>query len=295
MSVSYRFIYALCVLIVIFNSGCAQNFPRPLSLSTPCCSDGLTGPEIFNNTFIKHGGNKLKQLNDLNVSIDGDWKFLITRIQPLVTDHRYRVSSEERILPNAGVYSAYYQGPAGTKKVIRSSNQTRVFYNNEENVDDDVLQSTALTADSFFIFLLGPLSLESFKDNFVRLEDKQENGKRYHRIYTSMKPGIGNSAGDELVLWVDSETHLTYRVHITLEGYRTTLGAHVDVSYDAYEQVGDYIFASVFHERVLGPISIDAHAWRLTGIDINRGLNYQHLNQHPWSSKASAPAKAHIK
>lgn len=285
----------ILIFLVSLLTACAQQFPRPILIDCAGskCADQLSGTDIFRKTFQKHGGDYLNQLNDLNVSIDGNWKFLITRIQPLVTDHRYRVKSQERLLPNKGVYSACYQGPDGSKKVIRSTSDTRVFYDNIENFDKDILQSSALTADSFFIFSLAPLALSSLGERFIRLQDKEEKGMRYHRIYAVMEPGIGYSERDEIVLWIDPVTYLTYRVHITLEGYRTTQGAHVDVTYRDYKKLDKYIFPSVFHERVLGPISIDAHSWWLTGIDINRGLNYEHINQQPWPAKTSAPANAY--
>lgn len=278
----------LTLLLLSFTVGCARTFPRP---DLACCGDGLSGEQIFNRSFTKHGGEHLAELNDLNVGLDGKWKFLITRIQPLVTDHKYRVVSQERLLPNLGVYAAFYTGPAGTKKVVRTRDKVAVFYNDKRSLDDDVLQSTALTADAFFIFLLGPLSLERLAGNFQRLPDTFENDKRYFRIYAQMQPGIGFSSRDEIVLWIDAESFLTYRVHITLEGYATTKGAHVDVTFLEYQGIDRYTFPSKFHERVRGPIAIDAHSWHLTGIDINRGLALEDVDSDGWSVVAGDNAK----
>ena len=268
--------------------GCAQNFPRPESL--PHDGSPPTADDIFSSTFRAHGGDSLDAFNDLNVALDGDWKFLITRIQPLVTDHKYRVVSEERLLPSKGIYTAHYQGPAGTKKVVRTADSIRVYYDGEETFDEDVLQSTALTADAFLLFTIGPMALSDRRDNFVRLEDGLDNGKRYYRIYTVAEPGLGFSARDEIVLWVDPETDLTYRVHITLEGYETTKGAHVDVTFLDYEERGPYVLPSKFLERVLGPIRLKAHSWHLTGIDINRDLSLEDITGPHYDGAAAEPA-----
>ncbi len=267
---------------------CSHNFPRPPE--NVAKSGTPTGKVLFRETFNAHGGEQLDKLNDLNIGIDSRWKFLITRIQPLVTDHKFRVISQERLLPNKGIYSSSYIGSSGKKKVIRSRSNTRVFYNGKENFDNDVIQSTALTADSFFIFLLGPLALEEHADRFQRLEDKQLNGRQFHRIYAELSPGIGNSKRDELVLWIDAESKLTFRVHITLEGYKTTQGAHVDVTFLDYEERDGFVFPSKFHERVRGPIAIDAHSWWLTGLDINRGLAFDDVNNENWSGLAGTIA-----
>lgn len=278
---------ALIVSLLVLG-GCAQNFPRPANL--PHDGSAPTAEEIFGRTFRAHGGESLDDFNDLNVALDGEWKFLITRIQPLVTDHKYRVVSEERLLPSRGVYTAAYRGPAGTKRVVRTAESVRVFYNGEETFDEDVLQSTALTADSFFLFTIGPMALRESRGKFKRLEDGFDDGKRYYRIYTVVEPGLGYSAQDEIVLWVDPETYLTYRVHITLEGYKTTKGAHVDVTFLDYEKRGAYMLPSRYLERVLGPIRIRAHTWHLTGLDINRGLSLTDIEGRQYVGLAAAPA-----
>lgn len=283
-----RFANITCVSLTLLLQGCSHNFPRPGS--SPASLDQQSGREIFGKTFAAHGGRRLSQLNDVNVGLEGDWKFLITRIQPLVTDHRYRVKSQERLLPNLGVYSSVYEGPAGTKKVIRSTKNTRVFYNSQESFEQDVLKSTALTADSFFIFLLGPLALERHAAKFIRLADIKEKGKTFHRIYAELVPGIGASERDEIVLWVDTSSMLTHRVHITLEGYKTTKNAHVDVTYLHYKTLESFVFPVAFHERVRGPISIDAHSWKLTGLDINRNLSFSDHNKTLWEPSISRVA-----
>lgn len=269
-------------------AACAQNFPRPEEL--PHDGSAPTAGDIFLHTFVAHGGEKLDEFHDLNVALDGDWEFLITRIQPLVTDHKYRVVSEERLLPSRGVYTAAYTGPAGSKRVVRTADSVRVFYNGEETFDEDVLQSTALTADAFFLFTLGPMALDESRDQFERLEDGFDNGKRYYRIHTVAEPGLGFSTRDEIVLWVDPETYLTYRIHITLEGFESTKGAHVDVTFLDYERRGAYVLPSKYLERVLGPIRIKAHSWHLTGLDINRGLSLPDIAGPKFVGLAAEPA-----
>jgi len=267
--------FSVCVISILL-LGCAQSFPRP---DGSCCIDDLSGNAIFEKSFIAHGGQHLKSLKDLSMEIDGDWKYLITRIQPLVTDSGYRVSSREVVFPELNTYHASFDGPLGNKWVLRGPDYTEVYYNGEPSDDIDILQSTALTADSFFIFSLGPMGLPHLDGNFVRLPDAFERGRKYFRIYTEMVPGIGESERDEIVLWIDPTTWLTWRVHITLEGYATTKGAHVDVTFEQYVKHDKYIFPSVFFERVLGPISIDAHEWRSFNHQLNQGLSPEGLTR----------------
>ncbi len=281
-----QWLVCLCLASTI---GCAHKFPKP---TEQCCDPGQpTAAEIFQNSFAAHGGNALRSLNDVSFGLDGHWHWLITRIQPLVTDHRYRVRSEERILVGNGVYAAHYQGPAGSKQVLRTPDQIRVGYNRVKTTDADTLSATALTADSFYLFLLGPLALDPTQVAFTRLANATESNRLYYRIHAVVSPGLGLSERDEIVLWIDALTWLTYRVHITLQGHRTTQGAHVDVTYGGYRRILDYTFPSRFNERVRGPIAITAHRWWLTGLDINRGLLVSDLNLNGWTSKAKTDAE----
>ena len=257
------------LLIVSLFSACASKFPNPqidASLDTQ-----ITASQIFERTFNVHGGQVLDQLNDVNLSISGEWKRLIKRIQPLVTDFNYRVDSQERLYPNNGGYIALYNGPGGTKKVVRTTDSLEVYYNGESSNEPEVLSSTALTADAFHMFLLGPLALKNWQSDFTRLTDITYKEKSYHRLHLYRKPGFGYSQQDQVVLWVDTVSGRTKMMQITLEGHSTTKGAHVEVEFLDYIQKGAYIFPSKFFERVNAPISIDAHAWHLTGLDINRG------------------------
>lgn len=280
----------LIILVsVLVLTGCASNFPDP-SVDLPK-NNQPTASQIFDRTFNVHGGEKLDQLNDVNLSISGQWKRLITRIQPLVTDFTYRVDSQERLFPSSGGYVALYNGPSGTKKVVRTPQSLEVYYNQQQSDDTDVLSSTALTADAFHLFLLGPLALQKWQDGFTRLTDISYEGNDYHRLHLNRSPGFGYAEQDQVVIWVDTNTGRTKMIQITLEGHSTTKGAHVEVEFLDYIQLDDYLFPSKFFERVNAPIAIDAHAWHLTGLDINRGNTIDSYKSTDNKSITDCPAK----
>ncbi|MFT6221140.1 MAG: hypothetical protein ACJA0C_000540 [Candidatus Endobugula sp.] len=287
---SFSLYTLLAIFFFLVVSGCSSKFPNPKNSEFKDVN-GISGQQLFLKTFRVHGGDAIDELNDVNVGITGKWKTLITKIQPLVTDFKFRVDSQEKILTKEFVYAALYTGPSGNKKVVRTPYSLEVFYNLEPSLNADVISTTALTADAFYTFLLGPLALHRWKDSFTRIEDKVESGNNYHRIYLLRKPGFGFSEADEVVLWIDAATFLTTKVQITLEGHSTTRGAHVQVNYLNYVKVENYIFPSNFYEKVNAPISIGAHTWRLTGIDINRGLRLKDVDSKGYSSRAGKPAK----
>ena len=257
---------------------CASHFPRPTQNCCVASTEKISATEIFTRSFNAHGGKNLSYINDVSMSLNGDWPFMITRLQPLVTDSKFRVRSNEVIFPNSQKYIAAYRGPSGTKGVIRDPKSIAVTYNREFVDDKDITAASAMTADAFFIFSLGPLAFPEYKDKFVRLSNKKENGREYYRIYLSKNPGIGFSERDEVVLWIDTDTFLTERVHITLEGFRTTKGAHANVTYREYKEVSGFTFPSRLHERVRGPIRLNVHTWWLESLEINSGLDPNLVN-----------------
>lgn len=272
-------------------SGCATKFPTPEDQAFEASTnDSLDGQQVFAQTFKRHGGEQLDQLKNVNVGITGQWKQLIRRIQPLVTDFKYRVDSQERLLPKQRVYAAHYTGPAGNKSVFRTPQEIKASYNSVPSTDANVLSSTALTADSFHLFLLGPLGLSDWQNKFQRLSDKKLKGQTHYRIYLERKPGLGFAESDSVVLWVDQNTKLTSMVQITLLGHESTKAAHVETEFLDYVQRGAYTFPSKFFERVNAPIAIDAHGWELTGIDINRNYQIKDLREPGFSGAAQRPA-----
>jgi hypothetical protein len=280
--------FALLISLTLL-AGCAVTSPmREVGYENH--TDGMDALQIFEASFQQHGGEHLKSLKDVNVAVDGEWQYLITRIQPLVTDEAYRQQSEERIVLSPRLYAANYRGEAGTKQVLRSAESIQVGYEFSEISGREKLSASALTADAFYLFTLGPLALVDRVDDWQRLKDGEWDGRSYYRINGELTPGIGVSNSDFITLWIDKETLLTFRLHITLDGFESTVGAHVDTSFLNYTTIDHFTFPTHFFERVLGPIRIDAHEWWYTGIDINRGLTRDDLGIEGWSEKASNPA-----
>lgn len=272
-------------VFVLALSACATTFPTPQN-APPSTDSSLSGAMLFDQTFVAHGGEHLSDLNNVSVGITGQWKQLIRRIQPLVTDYTFRVESQERLFPKERVYAAHYTGPAGNKSVFRSPDTITVHYNGVESTNSEVLSSTALTADAFHLFLLGPLALEPWQDQFERLADAPLNGDLHHRVYSKRAPGFGYGEQDQVVLWIDPKTKLTRMIQITLTGHESTKAAHVEVEYLDYLVEGAYTFPAKFFERVNAPISIDAHAWELTNLTINQAYSVDDVRE-PGLGKAS--------
>ncbi len=271
---------AVAVLLL----GCA---PFPTVPSDVSFDDGLTAEGLLERTLAAHGGDLSDDPVDFNLAMDGEWSSAIVRIQQVVTDAGYRISARERYRPADRLYSVRHQGPDGTKTIIRQDENIRVYYDGVEETDPQILKASAMTTDAFELFHFGPSFLKRRAADMSRLPDQRENDIDYRRFLVVIRPGFGEAEEDQVVVWMHPETDLMFRVHITLNGFETTQGAHVDTTFLEYHRLGDYILPSRFAERVRGPIRIHAHDWWLTGADHDRGWSLDEVRQAEFSGTAA--------
>jgi hypothetical protein len=276
-----------CSLILL--AGCASvRFPPDPPAAAP--RDGLTGDAIFARTLAAHGGDLRQYPGDINLSTDGRWFALIQKIQPVVTDSGFRIRSEERYRPRDGLYAVTHTGPEGAKHVVRSRDGLVVSYNGVRDTDPSKLRATAMTNDAFRMFHYGPTFFLDRASTWIRLADADEKGRAYYRLRTTVRPGFGDSKADDVVLWIDRDTARLFRIHMSLNGFETTVGAHVDTTFLEYRDVAGYLLPVRFHERVRGPLRIDAHTWWTTGIDTDRGWRDEDVNGNAFAGAAAMPA-----
>ena len=93
-------VYVPTLLLMMLLSGCGS-FPE----ARPGLrfDDGLSAQQVFAQCLAAHGGDIRQHPGDINLSTDGQWYALIQRIQPIVSDAGYRVTSQERYRPRDGL------------------------------------------------------------------------------------------------------------------------------------------------------------------------------------------------
>lgn len=281
----------LCALACLLLAACATGGFPPAVPASPRTADALDGDAVFARTLAAHGGDLRRHPGDINLSTDGQWHALVQRLQPIVSDARFRVRSEERYQPSTGLYAVTHTGPDGTKRVVRGPGVERVAYNGQP-ADDAHRRATAMTNDAFRIFHFGPSWFLGRVPRWSRLDDVVEDGRSYRRIAGRATPGLGEAAYDDAVLWIDPRTDRLYRVHISLNGFESTQGAHVDTTFLDYREAGGYLFPVKLYERVRGPVRIDVHEWHVTGLDLDRGWRAEDVAGDAFAGPAAAPARA---
>jgi len=278
--------------------GCAS---APLSPITPQETSDPAALALLNDSAAAHGLTAWRRVKDLNVSYTGEWRTLVGRLQPELTDTHFRGSSQERLLPAEGLVAQTHIGTSGHKQVVRQAGQgqgqalgdVQVWYNGRPTTDEPLRHASALVADGYKLFLLGPLALVD-RPAVMKLAGLEQVGDfACERLMVRLAPGLGFSPVEQIVLCIDRRTRLMRRVRFTLEGLASTRGAVAEVDVSDFQNIQGVEWPTRFHERLRKPIPmLPVHDWQLTGLDLNRGWSAADITGSQFTGVAKSPAKA---
>jgi hypothetical protein len=251
-----------------------------------------------------HGTEAFSALRDVSVRYAGKWRPVVGRLQPVLVDAAHRGGSEERILLHDGLTAQAFTGPSGHKQVTRSASGTgqgdvRVWFDGEEAHDVERRAAAALVADGYGLFLFGPLLLAGpwATGRSVTMELQGPDELRLDGrpvlcdvLRVRVAPGLGFSQGDELALYIDRKDRLMRCVRFTLEGLESTQGAIAEVQTFDHVTLHGVTWPTRFYERLLRPLPLPVHNWRLTGLDVDRGLATADVIGASFTGRALAPA-----
>lgn len=272
----------------------------PLPLGQPAPPSQADAERLLQASAEAHGLAAYRTLTDINVRYEGEWRPLIDRIQPVVVDKTFRGGSEERILPAAGVLAQAYTGTAGRKYVRwrrgpvsgTPPGDVAVWFNGTASADPEVLSASALVAEAYGLFLLGPMWLAGRGLAMQRGGTERVDGRLCDVLQVWLRPGLGRSPLDRVAVCIDTASGLTRRVRFTLEGTANTAGAVAQVDTFEYERRFGVMWPMRSYEEVVHPIRLPAHDWRIAGLDVNRGYDAAALAGPAFGGAAAAPAAA---
>jgi hypothetical protein len=283
-------------------SGCGT----PLPLKTQATGIQPEAAQRLQQSARVHGLAAYRNITDINIAYDGQWRPLINGIQPEVVDAGFRGSSQERLLPGLGLNSQLYSGPKGRKFVAwqrasgsaNDAGKVAVWFNGEPSSNNAMLTAAALVAEIYGLFLLAPLWLMDQKtgelaSRVLALQmGRTENvdGRLCDVVRAWLTPGWGQSSLDRVDLCIARDDHVTLRTRFTLEGFAGTQGAVAETDNYEHQMRHGVLWPMRSFERVIHPIALPAHDWTITGLDINRGYAAQAISGPEFSGAAAAPA-----
>lgn len=291
-----RLLLAAATVPVAGLAGCGT--PLPLAGAAPASDP--EAERLLQASADVHGWAAYRQLHDINVRYAGQWRPFVDRVQPVVVDKRYRGASEERLLPREGIVAQAYTGEAGHKQVWwqrgdgtpQRPGAVQVWYDGQPVGDAGVLDASALVAEGYGLFLLGPLWVAG-RGLPLRLAGTERVDGRHCRVVEAwLRPGLGRVALDRVALCIDSSDGITRRVRFTLEGYVNTQGAVAEVDTFEHERLGGVLWPMRSYEEVVHPLRLPAHDWHIAGLDLDRGYAAEALRGPRFSAAAAAPATA---
>ncbi len=289
---------SLTAPLIPLMSGCRASLP---AWTGP--DSGQAALTLLHDSAMAHGLSAYGAISDVNVSYAGHWRRLVGTLQPVLVDSGFRGVSEERLLIRDGIIAQSHTGPKGHKEVVRihslRGSSIQVWFNGQEALDRARNDAAVLVAEAYSLFLLGPLLL-TVNDHPRRNLQAALAGTAELRqgsrtpvcdvLNFRLRPGFGRAEADQVAMYIDRETRLMQRVRMTLNGLESTQGALVDIDTFEHRSLHGVMWPTRFHERLLRPAPLDVHAWRLTGLDVNRGETPADVSGPNFTGRASAPA-----
>lgn len=215
-------------------------------------------------------GDPWRNYQRVEVAYTGEWSGIATRLQPALTDPEFRKDSEETYRPRSASVHQLHRGPGGTKEVRREGRKIAVRYDGSPSTDREVLDSAALVADAYTVFLFGPSWLAEHGRDLRLLGERDFEGKRCQLVAGRLAPGFGVAAEDHFIAWIEPESHLLKRFQFSLNGLDSTRGADVDVEFSDFRLAADgSVWPSRFVERIQRPLRAKAHEWRMTSLSLD--------------------------
>jgi hypothetical protein len=277
---------ASALIVLYLLSGCG---------SIPVPQGSQSQPEalaLLEQSQKAHGKAAFEAIKDINVSYTGTWFSLITKVQPAITDIAYRQTSQERMLMGDSLIAQIHSGPGGQKTVIEDQRKVAIWYNQQPYTGADQMAASHLVLHAYQIFLYPAFYVQ--RASVLELAGTSVvNGRDCDNLLAVLRPGIGSSLEDRVLLCIDRQDKLVRRVWLTLEGSEPSKGAVVSVVHDKFMEVGGVKWPTHFYETVVKPFAgLPAHDFSLSGIDVNRGLTKADFADGKFSPLAAKPAAA---
>jgi len=155
--------------------------------------------------------------------------------------------------------------------------------------------ATPLAASLQRLLLLGPLALADFNGLVNWAEPVTLDGRRCDHLHLPLAPGLGGTVADRLSLYIDRDQLVLRRLQVSLTALDRAAIVTVDLA--GHQRLHGVLWPLRF-ATVTGPV-LSGHlgggqalAWRIIGLDVNRGYPPEALQTQPWSGRAAAAAMA---
>ena len=312
--------FVLLATALLLAAGCHNPLP---AFPADAASDPAA-KAVIERAAAAHGGMETwEDIDAVAVGFGGEWMNDVWKVQPVLVDVDFRKVSRERylfrdadgqLLPHP-VVAQRHDAEGGTKWVRWQGRDVPVgiAYRGQNGepvaphgVAREVTESSALVAEAYRMFLTGPFfflerdAREGAETTYARADDDDVNGVPCEQVLVRLRPGIGLSAEDRVLVSVGRDDGLVRRVRFSLEGFSGTRGAVADVSFGKWTSRGGIRWPRTFLETVVFPINREVHAWEMNSLSLERtgvategpaAAGVGELTPADWSDRAAGRAR----
>ena len=273
-------------------AGCASPWPP-----VPAGTGSSSARQRLRDSADAHGATAWATLQDVNLEVDG----LEALTNGLTGGLAGR--AQARWLPTAGVMALRSANAANATDASDSAHRLtlwrrwgpdpaqRAWRDAVPLTDPATLAAAAHQADLLRLLWLGPVAVADHPGVLNWAEPETLDGRRCDHLYLTGMPGPDGEAPSRLSLFIDRDRGWLRRLRLSVDD-RIVAGGMLQI--DLAEQHRRHGVLWPLSCRVTRPqaaLRAAPAAWRLTGLDVNRGVQPDQIAGPAWSGLAAAPAR----
>ena len=273
-------------------AGCASPWPP-----VPAGTGSSSARQRLRDSADAHGATAWATLQDVNLDVDG----LEASTNGLAGGLAGR--AQARWLPTAGVMALRSANAANATDASDSAHRLTLWrrwgpdpaqraWRDAVPVTDPATLAAALQqADLLRLLWLGPVAVADHPGLVAWAEPETLDGRRCDHLHLTGRPGPDGAAPSRLSLFIDRDQGWLRRLRLSVDD-RIAAGGMVQI--DLAEQRRRHGVLWPLSCRVTQPpaaLPAATAVWRLTGLDIDRGVRPDQIAGPAWLGVAAAPAR----
>ena len=260
-------------------AGCAQPWP-----AVPGGPGSASARNRLQQSAERHGLAAWRQLQSVSLAFAGFW----SPQGPAVAAAAQAVQA--RWLPHQRLLALGWPTAAGQQQLWRRAPgaDLQLWRDNASIADPAERHAAALLADLHRLLWLGPMAAADTAAAVNWAEPETLQGLRCDHLHLPLMPGLGLGAAsaDRLSLFIDREQGLLRRLRVSLGGLDTAVLGLAEVDLFDHRRLFGVTWPTRFEAR-----SPRAGAWRLVGLEVNRGFSADDIGGTVWRGTAAGAVR----
>ena len=279
-------------------AGCASPWPP-----VPAGTGSSSARQRLRDSADAHGAAAWATLEDVNLAVDGLGASTIGSAGGLAG------RTQARWLPAAGVMALQSTYPANPTSATGAADPSpsahqltrwrrwgpdpaqRAWRDAVPVTDPATLAAAAHQADLLRLLWLGPVAVADHPGVVNWAEPETLDGRRCDHLHLTGLPGKDGAAPSRMSLFIDREQGWLRRLRLSVDD-RIAAGGMLQIDLAEQRRRHGVLWPLSWHvTQPQAALRAAPVAWRLTGLDVDRGVRPDQIAGPAWSGVAAAPAR----